>query len=221
MSSKACARQTEERRKYGESFTTVADIMKEQQEERAQSVPSSPFSTSVRLSFHEDMIARIGSLKRKRHSQGERVQSQTEDVTPQDSVVMVPEETQDEIDGVFQSLTDLDKTKSASAIYVAKHGIVSSRVIAFRANLARFSKEHNEQIRTVGWIILFLLFAAYFGWVLSHSPSKGYLLIVITAATVLLTLYGYFRDYYGDQVMAAVCTPLANRWKTRHRALDW
>ena len=170
-----------ERKKYGHSSTTSASVV----------------DTETPL---------VGDDQPARHTPRSHGNTSTSSRDADDSLpTRVGEDTDVEMDDDY---VDIDEGASLQQMGGNKYTRVVARARARVASLYRRNRTRIHRFLLVG---LFLLYCAYFGWALSYDPRKATALIVITCLTILMTFYGFVRDYYGDCIMER-CWPPVERW---------
>lgn len=220
MKAKAENQATLERRRYGEARTTAADVV-DQETPLISPVLRDPRSRAPRSKSE-------GHYARPRSGAGFEecvvINTSEDDVDYRRAESKVyfrelpetPEQTAPR-QHTF-SVTTYDSLNSGEML---QQNAITRKVTEFRSNMSQCLDRNYDRIKSVSLVILFLLFAAYFGWVLSYDPQKGMTLIVIVALGVFMSVYGFVRDYYGGIFDDLIFNPVAQVIDEYWKYLKW
>ena len=98
----------------------------------------------------------------------------------------------------------------------SKHWVTSMQCVV----LDNISK-HGHTLKILVCVICLILYLIYLISALIYDLDNSISLIVITSIVVVLIVYAYVKDKYGDRIDQAVISPF-NRWKDRQwHILKW
>ena len=87
-------------------------------------------------------------------------------------------------------------------------------VLRLQQSVTTIVRQHNALIRHGVVIFCLLGYFVYLGFAIHYSIVLAEPLIIITAAVLLILLYIFIRDNYGEVIYHRACMP-ASRWIDR------